>query len=401
MFAPGTKRHPALTAQPCAAFLTLLGRSDKLKVDQRCEQRDQPRASIHEDAVVESRVDRMSATRVVGFACTLLAVASHASGGEPTSTPPTVTTTMPSTASELEEPQPLYAAPTRLDRAGRIVASVEVNGRGPYRFIVDTGANRSAVSPRLVTELALQPSAAGKVDLHGVTGSATLPSVDVASLRAGDLEIDPGAIPVLESRVFADTDGILGMEGFSDHRIDADFTADRVSIERSTGKRPRGNFYLVQATNYRGLLLVDGQVGRIAVKAIIDTGAERTLGNAALRDALSGRTDSRRRTQSRVIGATEQTYVGTSFVVPTLRIGSARLHNLHVTFGDMHVFRVWDLTEQPAVLIGMDMIGRLRRFAVDYRRSEVQLMPFRGAGTELRKCGPTECRSRIPEPDRI
>jgi hypothetical protein len=65
------------------------------------------------------------------------------------------------------------------------------------------------------------------------------------------------------------------------------------------------------------------------------------------------------------------------------------------------VFRIWDLTEQPAVLIGMDMIGRLRRFAVDYRRSEVQLMPFRGAGTELRKCGPTECRSRIPEPDRI
>ncbi|MCE3285460.1 MAG: hypothetical protein K0R70_1716, partial [Steroidobacteraceae bacterium] len=278
--------------------------------------------------------------------------------------------------------------------------SVEFNGQGPYRFVVDTGANRSAISPRLVTELALQPSASGKIDLHGVTGSATLPSVDVASLRAGDLEIDPGAVPVLESRVFADTDGILGMEGFSEYRIDADFTADRVRIERSNGKRPRGNFYLVHARNHRGLLLIDGHAGRIAVKAIIDTGAERTLGNAALHDALSGSIDPRRRTQSRVIGATEQTYVGTSFVVPTLRIGGARLRNLHVTFGDMHVFRIWDLTDEPALLIGVDMIGRMRRFAVDYRRSEVQLMPFTSVGTELRKCGPTECRSRIPEPDR-
>ena len=350
----------------------------------------------------------MCAWRVVGFACVLLAVTPHARSGETLSRPATVTTTVPSTGDrideldELDESPPLYAAPTRLDRAGRIVASVEVNGRGPYRFVVDTGANRSAISPRLVTELALQPSAAGKVDLHGVTGSATLPSVDVESLRAGDLEIDPGAVPVLESRVFADTDGILGMEGFSDYRIDADFTANRVRIERSTGKRPRGGFHLVQARNHRGLLLIDGHAGRVAIHAIVDTGAERTLGNAALRDALSRHSDPRRQTQSRVIGATEQTYVGTTFVVPTLRIGNATLRNLHVTFGDMHVFSIWDLTDEPALLIGMDLIGRLRRFAVDYRRSEVQLMPFAtaGAGADVHKCGPTECRSRIPPPDR-
>ncbi|HET7204923.1 MAG TPA: retroviral-like aspartic protease family protein [Steroidobacteraceae bacterium] len=338
----------------------------------------------------------MIASRVVGFACSALFVAPLAATdtGTPSSAPDVAIGTTPT------EAQPLYAAPTRVDRAGRIVASVHVDGRGPYRFVVDTGANRSAISPRLAADLALSSSAGASVDLHGVTGSAILPSVDVASLRAGELEIDPGPLPVLESRVFADTDGILGMEGFDDYRIDVDFTADRVSIERSSGKRPRGAFYLVPAKNHRGLLVVDGRAGGIPVKAIIDTGAEHTLGNAPLRDLLSRRTDPRRRTQSRVIGATEQTYLGTSFVVPVLRIGSARLSNLPVTFGDMHVFRVWGLTEEPALLIGMDLIGKLRRFAVDYRRSEIQFMPYASAGAEVRKCGPTECRSRIPDPDR-
>jgi predicted aspartyl protease len=333
---------------------------------------------------------------VAGFACLLLAASNAAHGnGEPVASP-----AMPTLEPAVVEPEPLYAAPTRSDRAGRIVASVEVNGRGPFRFIVDTGANRSAVSARLATELQLAPSAAGHVDLHGVTGNATLPSVDVATLRAGELVITPGPLPILAHKVFADTDGILGMEGFEDYRIDVDFSADRVSIERSTGKRPRGEFVLIRARNYRGLLVVDGTVSGIAVKAIIDTGAERTLGNAALHDALSSRIRNERRTSSRVIGATEQTYIGTSFVVPALRIGTTRLTNLPITFGDMHVFNVWELSDEPAVLIGMDFIGTLRRFAVDYRRVEVQIMPIAPGRSLVRRCGPTECRSRIPEPDR-
>ena len=44
-----------------------------------------------------------------------------------------------------EEGTPEFATPTTLDRAGRIVAPVEINGRGPFRFILDTGANRSAM----------------------------------------------------------------------------------------------------------------------------------------------------------------------------------------------------------------------------------------------------------------
>ncbi len=32
-----------------------------------------------------------------------------------------------------------------------MLAAVEVNGSGPYRFIIDLGANRSVLSSRLAT----------------------------------------------------------------------------------------------------------------------------------------------------------------------------------------------------------------------------------------------------------
>ncbi len=334
----------------------------------------------------------MGAARDIGRVLVLVAAAI---GGTATSAPEPAG--LPATPANPAEPAPLYSTPTRADRAGRILAAVEINGRGPYRFILDTGANRSAISTRLATELGLVPSANRTINLHGVTGFATLPSVDVALLRAGEFSYDPGPMPVLANPVFADADGILGMEGFAGSRIEVDFAGDRVSIAKSSGRRPGSSYFLVPASNYRGLLLVNGKAGGVRVKAIIDTGAERTLGNAALRDALMSKARHDQRFTSRVIGATEATYVGTSFVVPVLRIGAARLNNLPVTFGDMHVFDVWGLADEPAVLIGMDMIGTLRRFAVDYRRWEVQMMPTGPSRSQVRKCGPTECRSRIPD----
>ena len=303
---------------------------------------------------------------------------------------------------ETLKPEPLYTAPTQLDRSGRIIAKVDVNGSGPFRFIIDTGANRSAVSPRLVARLGLEPSLPGlMLQTHGVTGEAPLPAVDVDAIRAGDLVYAPGPLPVLAGLVLGDTDGILGTEGLAGARVGVDFTSDSVSITRSDGTRAANGYYVVAARNYRGLLLVEGKAGRILVRAIIDTRGERTLGNAPLREALIGKVGRDGKTQSRVIGATDAGYDGTSFKVPMLRIGAASLYNLPVTFGDMHVFEVWGLTNEPAVLIGMDLIGKLRRFVVDYGRWEVHLMPTGPRPPTVRKCGPTECRSRIPEPDRM
>jgi predicted aspartyl protease len=257
---------------------------------------------------------------------------------------------------------------------------VMVNGQGPFRFILDTGANRAVLSPRVLAGLRLQLAADGPtVAVHGVTGTALLPAVRIDELRAGEMVLARDQnVPVLSQTVLADADGILGIEGLRSARIDIDFVEDRVSIVKSSGRQAaRSGFLTIDVSlQHGGLIVVPGRVGKVRVKAIIDTGAERTLGNNALREALLlvSRNGAEELT-TRVFGATPEVGQGTSLVAPTIFLGEAELRDLEVTFGDLHVFRVWDLEHEPALLIGMDLLGTVERLVIDYRRRELQIKP--------------------------
>lgn len=296
---------------------------------------------------------------------------------------------------------PIYATPSRRDRAGRIVAPVEINGQGPFRFILDTGANRSAISAETLAALGLSVAEDVLLGVHGVTGTAQLPAVEIASLRAGDFEFGGRLLPVLPPEVFGGADGILGIDALQEARIEVDFARDRVTIRRSTGRRAAFGYLVVRAERrLGGLLLVDGRVGRVPVKAILDTGAERSLGNEPLRAALALSSNRpREAVMTTVVGATPHVAEGHSFVTPTITLGKAQLSNLVVTFGDLHVFGVWSLDEEPALLIGMDLLGRMQHIVIDYPLGEFQLKPPASSQPTMRRCGGSDCRSRIPGPE--
>jgi predicted aspartyl protease len=304
-------------------------------------------------------------------------------------------------ADELAAPDALYAAPTRADRSGRIHASVEINGKGPYRFILDTGANTSALTPQVAEQLGLQAADVVQLHVHGVTGSALLPAVRVESLRAGDVQMPPTSLPVLPGPVFGGADGILGISGLQRTRIEVDFVNDRVAIVPSNGRRAPYGYLTVPATLSKGgLLLVNGKVGKVPVKVIIDTGAERTLGNLALRTALIENARHDEEFDVTVLGATTDVSAGTNFRAPRITIGEADLVDLPVTFGDLHVFEIWGLTTTPTLVIGMDLLGMLQKFIIDYRRHEFQLKPYGSSGVMLNKCVATRCDTRIPAGNR-
>jgi predicted aspartyl protease len=273
----------------------------------------------------------------------------------------------------------IYARSTTLDEAGRVLAPVMVNGQGPFRFILDTGANRSVLSPRVAALLELTPSHTTSINVHGVTGSAVLPAVDIRELRAGPLTVvRDKRMPVLPESVLADADGILGIEGLAGMRIDVDFASGTVTITRSRGAPAEEGMLVVPARlRHGGLLVADARFGRVRVKAIIDTGAERTLGNAALQEALALRPSLLEGyAVTTVHGATPTPGEGTSLRGPTIYLGEAELANLEVTFGDLHVFKIWGLEDTPALLIGMDLLGSVQRLVIDYKRSEVQVLPW-------------------------
>lgn len=273
--------------------------------------------------------------------------------------------------------EPLYAAPTTRDRVGRVLVPVVVDGQGPFRFLVDTGATHSALSPALVQRLGLVVGSSAPVRIQGVTGTAIVPTVRVRQLEAGAIRLHDLEMPVIEPHIFAEADGILGTEGMRGHRLDIDFGADRVTITRSRGEAAPRGFVAVPARQRRhGVLVIDARIGPVRGRAIIDTGAERTLGNLLLQRRLlldaRGAGEVRRPTQ--VYGATDAVQPGESLYAPRIRIGDVVLANLQVTFADLHVFRYWDLEDTPALLLGMDLLGVASRLIIDYRRFELQIL---------------------------
>jgi len=293
-----------------------------------------------------------------------------AGAAEPAATAPAVAATAID-ASDLDAPQ--FAIPTNSARVGRVVDAVYLGEQGPLRFILDTGANRSALAERTVRNLGLVPG--GQAMVHGITGSAVMPTVEVGQLRVGELTYPGQRLAVLPDTVFAGADGILGIDVVQHARVDVDFADDQVSVRRS-GARALGDRVVVPARLSRGgLLLIHGKVGRVRVKAIIDTGAERSLGNEALRKALAVREKEWFGGEpTKVVGATAQVAEGYAFVAPTVALGGdANVDNLAVTFGDLHVFRIWSLLDEPALVIGMDALGTLPGFSVDYPRRQFLL----------------------------
>jgi predicted aspartyl protease len=293
---------------------------------------------------------------------------------------PNITSRIPGSPEDLSgalaDPDPLFAAPTRLDRIGRVMTHVKINGKGPFRFVIDTGASRSTLAPHLAKALNLQQAVGRNVMLNGVTGAAEVPTVAVDSIEIGALKFVDQNLPVIFTSIMGDADGILGVAGFHDQRIDVDFKRDRVTVLESTGRRP--HFSMVTARAHRnatGLMIVDVRVGRrIKAKAVIDTGAERTLGNLALQEAMNkGRRKKREPVSAVVHGATPDIADGDVQEIKEASIGDMKLSNLEVIFADFHVFKLWQLDKEPAMLIGMDMLGVLERLVIDYRRNEVSM----------------------------
>jgi predicted aspartyl protease len=299
---------------------------------------------------------------------------------------PNVDLRLPGTPEDLSgalaDPEPLFASPTRLDRIGRVMTPVMVNGKGPFRFVIDTGASRSTLAPHLAKALGLVPSVGRNVMLNGVTGAAEVPTVAVDSIEIGALRFEQQHLPVIFTSIMGNADGILGVAGFEDQRIDVDFKRDRVSVLVSNGKRPHYSMVTARALrNENGLMIVDVRVGRrIKAKAVIDTGAERTLGNLALQNAMNKyRRKPRDPVAAVVHGATPDIADGDVQEIREATVGDLTLSNLEVIFADFHVFKLWELDKEPALLIGMDLLGVLDRLVIDYRRNEVSMYGERSA----------------------
>jgi predicted aspartyl protease len=268
-------------------------------------------------------------------------------------------------------PEPRYVAPTLRDRLGRIWAPVYLNGKGPYRLVLDTGASHSAIIAKIAADLGLPPS--GAMLLHGVTGSATVGYVTVDTFVVGDMEAQNLQLPIVPDAL-GGADGVLGMEGLNDKRIFIDFLNDKISIMHSHGRRADDGYATIPLTRTaNGLLMARAYVGGIRVQAIIDTGGQVSVANPALLAALQARHRPAKLLPSTITGATDDVQIGQDTPMPPVSIGPVTIQSHYITVCDLDIFERWHMTEEPAMLIGIDTLGLLDKLVIDYRRMELQV----------------------------
>ena len=275
-------------------------------------------------------------------------------------------------------PEPRYVAPTTRDRIGRVWVPVHIDGQGPFRLVLDTGAQRSAVVPEVATQLGISLEGAPSMRLHGATGTRIVPGIDAGVLQVGDLWLPAGRLPVVVN-AFGGADGLLGVDGLQDRRIYINFRADYVDIARSRNRRAGAGFITLPFQDaQQHLLAVKARVGRQPVLAVIDTGAQTTVGNEALRQLLRRELSGDVLGEDEIHGATGDTQSGISARVRSIRLGGLEIRDARITFGDLHVFQLWELTDRPAILVGMDILGLLDTLVIDYRRRELHILPRSG-----------------------
>jgi predicted aspartyl protease len=291
--------------------------------------------------------------------------------------PPPAVPVAPAGADQIDEvvvqaTEPHFAAPTLRDRIGRIWAPVMINGKGPFRLVLDTGANSSAIIPRVAERLGSPPHST--VIVRGFTGSAIVPVIRAESMEVGELLLRPARLPVVAD-VFGGAEGVLGKEGLQDKRIVIDFGKDRIRIARSHRERAEAGFSVIPLKITRaGLLSARVTIGRIRANAIIDTGGQRSVGNLALQQALMRRAP-KDVTMEEIVGVTLEAQTGQNIATPPIALGSFQVRGARITFADMHLFEHWNLTREPTLMIGMDVLGLLDVLIIDYRRRELQVRP--------------------------
>jgi hypothetical protein len=262
----------------------------------------------------------------------------------------------------VEANEPKYVAPTLRDRIGRIWAPVLINGKGPFRLVLDTGASHSAIIGRVATSLGMQAQA-DNIVVRGVTGSAVVPALRVDRMEVGAVLIEPSTLPIVAD-VFGGAEGVLGREGMPDKRIYADFTKDQLTISRSHREHAPPGFSVVPLK----------RIGSIKAHAVIDTGGQQSVGNLALLEALK-KYPPKNSVMEDIIGVTLEVQPGNTVSTPPMDIGSLKLRGVRITFADMYLFDHLNLTHEPMVFLGMDLLGSFDVLVIDYRMREMQIRP--------------------------
>ena len=151
-----------------------------------------------------------------------------------------------------------------------IFTDVYIGAHGPYRFLVDTGAQTSLIDPKLAADLGLQPEF--RVEVITQNSARLLPGTRVGLLRIGPRTL-AGVELVFHDvgearRLDASVKGLLGMNALTGFNFTLAPPANRLDF---ASERPAGE--TVPFTLIEGRISLKGRMGAESLTLILDSGS--------------------------------------------------------------------------------------------------------------------------------
>lgn len=265
------------------------------------------------------------------------------------------------------------------DEADRMTLPVYIGGRGPFAFLIDTGAQRTLLSRELAEALSLP--AGDDVRIISLSGPALLPTAVIPHLRYGREDVRNLVAPLI-SRTNLGGSGILGLDGLKGKRLVLDFATDRMDIQDSAlpvRREEEGDGgIVVRARNHMGqLILVNCRVGGQGAKVILDTGIDYSIGNMALLAKLrADRMTLGPRPVTLVSVVGEEIHAQLA-VVRSISVGGMVIQQVPVIFTDAPPFDQLNLSDKPAMLLGMQILRLFHRITIDFAHRRIDFLPLK------------------------
>lgn len=264
------------------------------------------------------------------------------------------------------------------DHMGRMIMPVTVNGVGPFRFALDSAASLSLIASDLVEPLALTP--AGAIGMHTLLAREEASTVLADQMATGVMDERRVRLAVGSRAALGGLDGLISPVLLGRRRVTLNFRGERISVGRARARgqsmfSPERRIHFTSPADpaFGSLVVINVAVAGRRVSGVVDTGAQSTIVNERLVDAVGLRglaMADGSRTQP-VLSATGQSAPARMIVLPGLSVGPLSFSRVPVLAGNFHAFDVWGLGDSPAMLLGMDVLRGLRSMVIDYGSRDV------------------------------
>ena len=247
---------------------------------------------------------------------------------------------------------------------------VSIGASGPYRFIIDTGSERTVVSRELAGTLNLAAGRRVRVTTmagQGELGTFLLPALQVSLVRPDTLE----APAVSASDLGAP--GMLGIDALKGHAVAIDFDRNEMEVRPSNKRRGLAgpDDIVIRAKNLYGQLIVtDASYHGRRISVVIDTGSPVTIGNLAMLKRV--RTE-KSLGMVELMAVTGQWLHADYRVIDSLSLAGITFQGVPIAFADALPFKRFGLTDTPALMLGMDTLKLFRRVQIDFANREIRL----------------------------